>query len=237
MYPTLLRKCLLDVIYMTHDHTGNKVSDHDIDEGKYWPARAHTMIGNKRLLNIQYCFEDIIKNNIEGDLIETGVWRGGSTIFMAGLNKYYDQNRKIYVADSFEGLPPPDTKYPVDNGDGHHTIEFLAVSQEEVMNNFRKYDLLDENVIFIKGFFETSLVNITTDKLAILRLDGDMYSSTIQVLEQLYDKVQIGGYIIIDDYALHGCKMAVNDFRKQRNIKDEMIKIDFTGMFWKKTIL
>ena len=103
------------------------------------------------------------------------------------------------------------------------------------MKNFESYGLLNDNVIFIKGFFEDSLPKANIGKLAILRLDGDMYSSTIQVLEQLYDNVQIGGYIIIDDYALQGCKIAVNDFRQSRKITDEIIEIDYTGIFWKKT--
>ena len=106
---------------------------------------------------------------------------------------------------------------------------------DEVKNNFKKYNLLDENIKFIKGFFEHSLKNTDIDKLAILRLDGDMYSSTIQVLEYLYNKVSKGGFIIIDDYgAVKGCKLAVDDFRKKRNIISELKVIDWTGRYWIK---
>ena len=233
-YLELIKNCLLDNIYGSNDYTGKQASDDSVQNGNYWPQRAHTMIGMKRLNNIQQCFEDVIKNNVEGDLIETGVWRGGATIFMKALVNHYNQNRKVFVADSFEGLPKPDPKYPVDNGDVHHTVSLLAVSQETVAENFKRYNLLDENVVFIKGFFETSLLNAPIGKLSILRLDGDMYSSTIQVLTHLYDKVSIGGYILIDDYALVGCRAAVDDFRKSRNIVSEMTQVDWTGMFWKK---
>jgi O-methyltransferase len=79
------------------------------------------------------------------------------------------------------------------------------------------------------------LDNLNIDSLAVLRLDGDMYSSTIQVLEKLYDKVSIGGYIIIDDYALPGCEKATSDFRNSRGITDPLIDIDGTGAFWRKS--
>jgi len=240
MYIELLKKCLLDNIYDSivmgcGSNIGEKATDEQIKNGLYWPKRAHTMIGEKRLTNIEECFQEIIKKKIPGDLIETGVWRGGASIFMAGLNKYYKENRTIYVADSFEGLPPPDAKYVEDNGDMHHTYKCLAVGLNEVKDNFKKYDLLDENVKFIKGFFEYSLKNTDIKQLALLRLDGDMYSSTIQVLDELYDKVSPGGYILIDDYALPGCKKAIDDFRRERNITSELKIVDWTGRYWVKS--
>lgn len=236
LYLDLLKKTVSDYIYVSNiAGQGMKANDQQIENGLIWPDRAHSMIGLKRLDNIQYCVEDILKNNIEGDLIETGVWRGGAVIFMKGILKCYgDNKRKIFAADSFEGLPPPDPKYPADKGDSHHTISFLAVPQEEVEANFRRYGLLDNNIVFVKGFFEHSIPKAPIDKLAILRLDGDMYSSTIQVLELLYDKVSIGGYIIIDDYKLPGCRKAVDDFRLQRNIKENLLAIDEFSRYWKK---
>ena len=242
MYLHLLKKSLLDTLHGTqiNIHVGPTitVTDYDISEGTYWPQRAYTMIGEKRLDNIKYCMKKCIEDNIQGDFIEAGVWRGGSTIYMKGiLSSYGITDRKVYVADSFEGLPPPDpNKYPIDKGSQFHLIDFLRVSQETVMNNFKTYDLFDENIIFIKGFFETSLKNVNIDKLAILRLDGDLYSSTIQVLEQLYDKVSIGGFIIVDDSALIGAHTAVNDFRIKNNIVDPIIPIgEVHGTYWRKT--
>ena len=234
MYLQLLKNCLLDNIYNSQSILDEYATNEQILNGTYTPKRAHTMIGMKRLDNIEYCFNKVVQDNILGDMIETGVWRGGATIFMAGLNKYYNQNRKIFVADSFEGLPPPDSKYPADNGDQHHTYKCLSISLDDVQNNFKKYNLLDDNVIFVKGFFEHSLKTAPITKLSILRLDGDMYSSTIQVLDYLYDKVSIGGFIIVDDYALHGCKCAVDDFRASRNITSELKVIDYTGRYWVK---
>ncbi len=236
MYLFLLRQSLLDNIYYPQNCMGHFVNQAHVDEGRYWPARAHTMIGEKRLLNIQRCFENIEKDGIEGNVIEAGVWRGGAAIFMAGLNKIYGGKRKVFAADSFKGLPPPDERYPADKDDKHHTIKYLAVGAQEVANNFRKYNLLDDNVGFVAGFFEyLHEQKDAIGKLAILRLDGDMYSSTIQVLDTLYDSVVTGGYIIVDDYALSGCKKAVTDFREKHDIADEIITIDHTGVYWRKS--
>ena len=248
LYLTLLRECLLDNLYGPPERLNNSegtnryASFKDVEVGTYWPKRAHTMIGRKRLENIRLCLERCLQEKIEGDVIETGVWRGGATIFMKGILKVNDVgDRKVFVADSFEGLPRPDPeKYPVDKEDTHYQHSFLSVSEESVRDNFKAYDLLDENVVFIKGFFETSLKNVPIKKLALLRLDGDMYSSTIQVLEELYDKVSIGGFIIIDDYAFRGvvqpgAKQAVTDFRRRKNITDEIHPIDDFSVYWRKT--
>lgn len=243
-YIELLKRCLLDCIYdpssLDHlfgnpDRKKETVSLDAVQNGSYWPARAHTMIGYKRLNNIQHCFESVIKDKIEGDLIETGVWRGGACIFMQALNLYFEQDRKIFVADSFEGLPKPEKEYPADKNDTHYRQPFLQVSIEEVRGNFERYRLLRDNVIFIKGFFKDTLHKAPIDKLSILRLDGDMYSSTIQALDALYDKVSLGGYIIVDDYNLPGCRSAVKDFRAKRGILDLIVPIDNMGSYWRKT--
>jgi len=234
MYIELLKKTLLDSIYGSHVlGKGVAASSHAVENGTYWPERAHTMIGMKRLTNIQECFETVVREKIPGDLIETGVWRGGATILMKGLVKYHNEPRKVFVADSFEGLPKPDAKYGADAGDIHHTLKFLAVDVETVKNNFRAYDLLDDDVIFVKGFFETSLKTVPIDKLCILRLDGDMYSSTIQVLDQLYSKVSPGGFVIVDDWTLPGCRKAIIDFRTTHGITAPMVPIDNSSAYWR----
>lgn len=206
------------------------------ETGGIWPGYAHTMIGIKRLDNLQSCIETVLRENVPGDLIETGVWRGGACIFMrAVLAAHGVENRKVFVADSFEGLPAPDAKsYPADAGDTHHIHNFLVVSQEEVEENFRRYGLMDHNVVFIKGWFKDTLPEIKAEKFAIIRLDGDMYSSTTEALESLYPKLAIGGFCIIDDYDLPTCQKAVDDFRKKYSITPALQEIDFTGRYWRK---
>jgi hypothetical protein len=194
------------------------------------------MIGLKRLGNLQFCVEAAIREGIEGDLIETGVWRGGACIFMrAILAAYGIEDRKVYVADSFEGLPKPDAeKFPADKRDSFHIHRFLAVSQDEVENNFKRYGLLDTQVVFLKGWFKDTLPHAPIEKLAVLRLDGDMYGSTMEALVNLYPKLSKGGFCIIDDYALPGCKQAVDDFRTENGIYSEIKVVDWTGRYWRK---
>ena len=206
-------------------------------EGKVWPDTGVTMIGYKRLSNIEYCLRLVLDENIEGDVIETGVWRGGACIFMRAILKIYVvTNKNVWVADSFEGLPEPNlVLYPADKGDLHHTESELAVSLEEVKENFRKYDLLDGQVKFLKGWFKDTIPLAPIKKLSILRLDGDMYESTIDVLYHLYPKLSIGGFCIVDDWgAVLSCKKAIEDYRNAFGIDDEIHIIDWTGIYWRK---
>ena len=208
-----------------------------IDGSVTRPSDAETMIGLKRLDNLQNCIVDVLKTDVPGDLIEAGAWRGGATIFMrAVLEAYGDTERTVWVSDSFEGLPKPDAAaYPADQGDMHWTLDHLAVSLEEVKENFERYGLLDDRVQFLKGWFKDTLPTAPIEKLAILRVDGDMYGSTMQVLQSLYWKLSPGGYVIVDDYgAVPGCKKAVEDFRAENGISEEMKKIDWTGVYWRK---
>jgi O-methyltransferase len=206
-------------------------------DGREWPPEADTMIGLKRLENLQYCVTEVIRKNVPGDFIETGVWRGGASIFMRALLKVYgDQTRLVWVADSFEGLPKPDGRYQQDEGDRHWKLSHtLAVSVEQVQANFARYGLLDNQVRFLVGWFKDTLPTAPINQLAVLRLDGDMYSSTMDALQSLYHRLSLGGYVIIDDYgAVPNCKQAVDDFRADHKITEQLHQIDWTGVFWEK---
>lgn len=196
------------------------------------------MIGLARLDNLQYCVEDVIRNSVPGDLIETGAWRGGASIFMRAILKAHGvTDRVVWVADSFCGLPPPNPhKYPEDSGGVHHNNDPLKVPLEEVQSNFTKYDLLDEKVRFLEGWFSETLPSAPIERLAVLRIDADMYQSTMDALTTMYPKLSLGGYVIIDDYGcLWQCKAAVDDFRTANAIKDPIRKVDWTGVFWRRS--
>lgn len=207
------------------------------EEGRDWPQLAHTMIGVKRMDNLQFCVESVLQDKVPGDLIETGVWRGGACIFMRGILKAYGiRDRTVWVADSFAGLPPPDpAKYPADAGDMHHTIRQLAISVEQVQSHFAKYGLLDDQVKFLKGWFKDTLPGAPIDRLAVARLDGDMYESTMDGLTHLYPKLSCGGYLIVDDYgAVPACKQAVEDYRRAHDITEPIVPIDWGGVYWQR---
>jgi O-methyltransferase len=208
-------------------------------EGRDWPANAATMVGLKRLANLEQCIVDVVRDGIPGDVAETGVWRGGAMIFAkAVLEVLGDTERVVWCADSFEGLPPPDPEaYPADAFDRHSTASELAVSLEEVQANFARYGLLDARVQFLKGWFRDTLPSAPIRRIAVLRLDGDMYESTIVALRSLYPKLSPGGYVIVDDYgAVAGCKEAVDDFRAEQEINDEIRAIDWTGCYWRRGV-
>ena len=207
------------------------------EEGRTIPHCGTTMIGRKRLKNIRYCIEQILRDDITGDFIETGVWRGGAAIYMRAVLKAHSiYNRTVWVADSFQGLPSPDPKYPADENDLLHLRSRLVVSQNEVESHFRSYGLLDSHVQFLPGWFEDSLKTFPGIALALLRIDCDLYSSTHTVLTHLHDLVADGGYVIVDDYgAIPACRLAVDDFRRLRNISDPIIEIDHTGIYWKRS--
>ncbi len=206
--------------------------------GRDWPSVAHSMAGYKRLTNTAKCMLDVLSNDVPGDVIETGVWRGGACILMQGILKAAGQtHRKVYVADSFAGLPPPNAAdYPEDKGDKHHThSDALGISLETVQDNFRAYDLLEDNVVFLKGWFKDTLPGLDVEAFSIVRLDGDMYESTIQAIEVLYPKLSPGGYLIVDDYgAINACRKAITDYRQAHGINEEIVEVDWTGHFWKK---
>lgn len=199
-------------------------------------SRTLTLIEKSGLDNIEYLLTKVKDENIEGDFVETGVWKGGAVIYAKAVINKLELNSKVYVCDSFKGLPPPKPEYKKDLGDSHHTVEFLRVSKEKVQENFNRFGLLDDNVVFVEGWFSDTMPELKTkiDKIAVLRLDGDMYESTIVVLENLYDLVSDGGYIIIDDYSLVGAREATEDFRKQRKIESQLISCNHTIYYWKK---
>jgi O-methyltransferase len=206
-------------------------------EGRELPTGAETMIGLRRLDNIQACVTDVLRRGVPGDLIETGVWRGGATIFMrAVLKAYGDTERVVWAADSFEGLPKPNAgEYPLDANDPHWAIDELKIPLENVRANFARYGLLDSQVRFLAGWFHETLPDAPIEQLSILRLDGDMYESTIVALQALYPRLSPGGYVIVDDYgAVARCRAATDDFRREHGIDDPIAWIDHTGVFWQR---
>jgi hypothetical protein len=232
LYLNLMKLTLTDSIY-----------DDPIEKGTRqltgWPARAFTMIRLEGLDNIQACMEDVLEKQIPGDFIEAGAWRGGATIFMRAILKVSNETtRKVWVADSFEGLPSPDPqRYPADAQSDLHKFDVLAVSDETVRGNFQRFGLLDQQVVFLKGWFKDTLPNAPIKDLAVLRIDADLYESTFQALSYLYPKLSNGGYVIIDDYyVIEGCRKATDFYRQTKHINDKFSKVGghYGGIYWRK---
>ena len=240
-YGDLLVRCIANTIYgdMPQDPwSGGAYSEAIRAEGRDWPSRAHSMIGVKRLQNLRDLTLRALAEGVPGDFIETGVWRGGACILMRGLLAACNvKDRQVLVADSFDGLPVANAEaYPADAGDTHHEYRELAIPLEAVQAHFEAYGLLDDQVVFLKGWFKDTLPTVRNRSFAVIRLDGDMYESTMDSLNNLYDRLSPGGYCIIDDYgAIPACKQAVDDFRAEHGIVDEIAWVDWTGVWWRKS--
>lgn len=210
----------------------------------YISGQAISMLPMTRMDNLQACVEDVIARGVPGDLIETGVWRGGATILMrAVLRAHGISDRKVWVADSFEGMPAPDPeKYPIEAKAHNGTVmkrnfKNFAAGLEEVRSNFAAFGLLDGQVTFLKGWFKDTLPTVPISRLAIMRLDGDYYESTMDALTNLYDKLSPGGYAIIDDYGEDSwtyCRRAVDEFRREHGITEPMISVDSKCYYWQR---
>jgi hypothetical protein len=244
LYLNLLKKTLTATIY---------ADEPDVDDPRYVrgfiahyiKGHAHTMVPLVRLTNVQECVVDVLERGVPGDLIETGVWRGGTTIFMRAILKAYGvTNRRVWVADSFQGLPEPDEERHPEEAHAHKSkimtdeYKHFAVSAEDVRANFRRYDLLDEQVRFLEGWFKDTLPTAPVEKLAVIRLDGDYYDSTMDALTSLYPKLSPGGYVIIDDYGEDlwtKCRQAVDDFRQRHDVTEPLVTVDSKCSFWKRS--
>jgi hypothetical protein len=227
----LMKLSLVDLLY-ENDPKWRKCAL----EGWGWPRRAISMIGLRRLNNLEECVDHVLANNVPGDFIETGAWRGGAAIFMRAVLAAHDvHDRIVWVADSFEGMPTPDTeRYPADKGLDLSDVHHLSVPLEETQKNFRRYGLLDGQVRFLKGWFKDTLPTAPIEKLAILRLDGDLYESTMDALTNLYPRVSPGGCIIIDDNWVPACRQAVDNYRAAHGISEQIVTIDSQGAYWIK---
>ncbi|MET0828610.1 MAG: TylF/MycF/NovP-related O-methyltransferase, partial [Microbacterium sp.] len=201
--------------------------------------------------------EDVLQNEVPGDLIETGVWRGGSTIFMRGVLKAHGvTDRRVWVADSFEGYYPElDSHGATEKSYTSPGVEALALgpaglpkgvqdkfallregtSYEEVRDRFGRYDLLDDQVEFLRGWFNETLPTAPIERLALLRLDGDFYDATHVALSSLYPRLSTGGWVIVDDYGTFSeCRQAVHDYLDETVTDADIVPIDDEAVFWQK---
>lgn len=192
---------------------------------------GYTMIGLRRLDNLELLITDIIKNNIPGAIVEAGVWRGGAMIFANAVLKQLGEERNIYVCDIFSGtFPKPERE--CDEWTEKHDFSPLSVTWEEVVTNFQRFDLNTENVIFKAGWFSDTLPSIK-EPVAILRIDGDTYQSTMDSLI-LESQIPSGGYIIMDDWAIEGSRKAFLDYFNGRVTETDVIPVDSLSVYWKK---
>jgi O-methyltransferase len=204
--------------------------------GGDWPWSGLTMIGMARLDDLQACVESVVAQGVGGDLIEAGAWRGGASILMrATLDSLGADERTVWVADSFQGLPAPNAEgFPQDRELDLSRIDFLAVPLEEVEGYFARFGC-ERGVRFVPGFFDETLPELGDRRWSVVRLDGDTYESTRVALDALYPGLSQGGYLIVDDYQLiEECRQAVDEFRREHGISEPIEEIDWNGVRWRR---
>ncbi len=198
----------------------------------------YSMLSTIRLITLYKLIRESERLGVKGDIVECGVWNGGAAAMMA--RSYRDaggrNERTIWLFDSFEGLPPPGEK------DGKSIVEhyYKGLCKGELDNVkaiFNKLAVPFDNVRVVKGWIGDTLKINTIGQLALLHIDTDWYDSVKSSLENLYDMVSVGGFIVVDDFLFHeGCRKAVMDFLKERGIDDKVkiIKVDRSAVYFQK---
>jgi hypothetical protein len=215
------------------NHLGRRFFGLDVPDEN---SGVYSMIGVPRMRNIRALIEKALEEDIPGDVMECGVWRGGATVFMRGvLAAHGIHDRNVWVADAFAGLPAANPDQPLDVAEWGRRKGFFRATQDEVVAAFTTFGLLDERVRFVLGWFQDSLPTAPIEQLAVLRIDADLYDSTASVLRNLYAKVAPGGFIIVDDYYFASCRQAVSDFLAEHDPDVEIHFADWTAVWWRKS--
>ena len=205
-------------------------------------CKPFTMTSTERLYSVYKSIEYCLKNNIEGDFVECGVWKGGSSMMIAlTLLKNNITNKKIYLYDTYEGMSEP-TEEDVNYGNHKAKNKYAETLNtesgsdwcrseiDEVKKNLYSTGYPKENIIFVKGKVENTIPKTIPDKIALLRLDTDWYESTKHEMENLYPILSENGVLIIDDYGhWQGCRKAVDEYFENNNISILLNRVDYTG--------
>jgi O-methyltransferase len=247
-YLDLLKLTLCDLanartesVMLTIDHTGMFSKQSTAEElghratGMHWSLHGLTMVGLTRLDDVQRCVESIVRDGVEGDVIEAGVWRGGASMLMRATLDSLGDDRTIWLADSFEGFPEPDEEaFPADQERDLSRFDFLSVPVDEVRGNFARLGL-DHGLKFVPGFFDETMPGLRGGTWSLVRLDSDTYEGTRLALDSLYPGLSAGGHLIVDDYhLLPECQRAVDDYRSEHGIDEPLESIDWNSVRWRR---
>jgi O-methyltransferase len=207
----------------------------EIDKKLLETIQKRSMLGLERIKKNWENINIVLENNIEGDIVECGTFKGGCLALLTYASK--DSNKRVFGFDSFEGLPPPTEKDGEKSKNRFKKPDKLAATIQDCKDTFDMIPLSYQNVSFVKGFFsKEGFESQNIEKICYLRLDGDWYESTKICLESLYDKLSIGGCLVIDDYGhWEGCKKALDEFIEKKNISiNDFVKSDYTEIFYFK---
>jgi hypothetical protein len=200
------------------------------------------MTSLERMFALYSATNYVLDNNIPGDFVECGVWRGGSSMMIALVLKQKNiTDRKIYLYDTYEGMSEP-TENDKDMKGQSAKVQLEATEEKEnsvwcladlddVKNNMKRTSINENQLVYVKGKVEETIpATIPSGNISLLRLDTDWYESTKHELLHLYPKLSQNGVMIIDDYGhWQGCRKAIDDYFTQNNIKNILNRVDYTG--------
>jgi hypothetical protein len=203
-------------------------------------VKNNTMVTHQRMNNMFELTKYCEKNNIKGDYVECGVWKGGVVAICAYVKNKYHSKKNIWLFDSFEGLPEPsrdDGKEAIHYARGKSDGKLVTINKcvstlNDVKKLFKENNISWNHVIVKKGWFQDTIPKNTIRNIAILRLDGDWYESTKICIDNLYEKIIPNGFLIIDDYyRWKGCKKAIDEYFNKQKITPTYHRIDADSVY------
>jgi len=202
----------------------------------------YTMVTNKNLWTLYNLVRQVNRSGLPGDIVECGVWNGGSAAIMAFAdareNVDGSTRRTVWLFDSFQGLPPA-TERDVNVKRENYFVGWNKGNITNVKQAFCRLGLSLDHVKIVPGWFDATLKPATVNRIAVLHIDSDWYESVKIVLDVFYEKVVPGGYIILNDFGTwDGCNQAVNDFFSEHNLSDIDLTIvePRTGAYFQKPV-
>jgi O-methyltransferase len=206
-------------------------------ERLYKTVRPYTMTTWERLYGAYQAIEYVMKNGIQGSIVECGVWKGGSSMMMAlALQHFGDTSREMYLFDTFAGMTPPteadgsraQTMWAAGEAGPINTMCYSSLA--EVKANMLSTGYPPDRIHFVQGAVEKTIPGTIPGQIAVLRLDTDWYESTYHELTHLYPRLARHGTLIIDDYGdWEGARRAVDQYFGERSVKPLLSRIDPTG--------
>jgi hypothetical protein len=206
------------------------------DEGRLWRVPGETMLGRARLEHLAACVERVVADGVPGDVVDCGVWRGGSAIMLlAALHVHGDGSRAVWLADTFAGDPDPDPGTFPDDAAAVGSPRRAGVPRKEVEAAFARLGLDTARLRFVEGAFRDTLPVAPVGQVALLHLDAPLYEATFVALESLYPKVVPGGFVVVDDYGSNEtCRRAVDEFRADHGVAEPLARVDWTAVAWRR---
>jgi len=238
----LVKNLLLSIGLLPKQKKGFPTDFEPIHKEIIQKAEKFTMTSHERMYSLIEAIKYITQNKIDGDIVECGVWKGGSMLTVAeALLHNGITNRELYLYDTFEGMPPP-TEVD-ENFAGNKADNLLQRNTEKEENLVWAYSTLDTvkstmslskyestKIHYVKGKVEDTIPKTLPGKIALLRLDTDWYESTKHELIYLFPLLEPGGILIIDDYGFwKGARKAVDEYFAETNTRIFLSRIDDTG--------